>query len=262
MFAAKDLFMNEHCFFDGELALREDIFLLSAEEAFHAFHVLRLKTGDTVMLFNGKGLLAKALITRIDKKACAVKIIETNAIIPDQHKSVLCFSPLKRREKNEWILEKATEIGVSEIYLFISEHTERTLLNYERLEKIVLSAAKQSMNPYLPLIHPLIPLSDLITKSRSIIAEKYIAWCGAALEQHLSGYLDKKGSNMILIGPEGGFAKEEVQMAVDNGFAMVSLGKTRLRTETACVFAAVLMKTGLCDMQAAILFPDNNNTIM
>lgn len=229
--------------------------ILSEEESLHAVRVLRLKTGDEINLTDGKGGLFTGKITESDPKKCALKIISklpVSSSRPPAHLH-LVVAPTKSIDRYEWFLEKATEIGVSEITPVICEHSERKILNIERLEKILIAAMKQSLNLYLPRLNPLIKFQEFIISSgrneeekNKAILQKFIAHSDnpgqTAIDylpsgHHLKNCYEKGRDVVILIGPEGDFSEEELWLAKEKGFAEVSLGKQRFRTETAAIIA-------------------------
>ncbi|MDD4822074.1 MAG: 16S rRNA (uracil(1498)-N(3))-methyltransferase [Bacteroidales bacterium] len=209
---------------------------LPDEEAQHCIRVLRMTEGDEILLTDGKGSFYKALIRTAHPKHCKIEIVET--ITPDPLWNVkieVAVAPTKNMDRMEWFTEKATEIGIDKIIPILCDHSERKALKEERLEKIAVSAMKQSMKPVLPEIQPLTPLDKLI--STPFDGQKFIAHCYKEDKTELKDAYQKGSNALILIGPEGDFSEKEVEKAIQNGFVPVSLGRSRLRTETAALVA-------------------------
>lgn len=202
----------------------------------HIIGVLRMKTGDLISITDGKGNRYTAMIANESKKACTVKIESKDVFEEPKHQTILAISLLKNANRFEWFLEKATEIGVKEIVPLICERTEKQSFRYDRMQQIVISAMLQSQQLYLPVLHQPQSFSNVINQSYAEI--QVIAHCISDDNKidfrNISG-----GPFLILIGPEGDFTLKEVQAANEKGFRSVSLGNTRLRTETAGI-AAVL----------------------
>jgi 16S rRNA (uracil1498-N3)-methyltransferase len=197
---------------------------LSQEESKHATKVLRKKTGDLIHLTNGKGLMAQGEISDTAGKTVQVSLIEIHLQTPKPYSLDLYVAPTKMNDRYEWFLEKATEIGLSSVTPIICDQSERKVIKAERYEKVLLSAMKQSLQAYLPLLHPAISLKK-------------------CLDQDISGEtalnsLDLKNKKLsIFIGPEGDFSLSEIKKAIEKGCKPVSFGNTRLRTETAALYA-------------------------
>ncbi len=231
--------------------------VLPEEESQHAVKVLRLQVGDKIELVDGLGGYYKAIITNPHHKHCGFDIVETqNEFGKRNYKLHIAIAPTKNIERLEWFMEKATEIGIDEITPIICRFSERKILKAERLDKIIVSASKQSVKAYFPKINPLTTFEELMKNHHA--SQKFIAHCYTSPPTPLQGergadgmdieesFTDKrlfqseikKSSDvLILIGPEGDFSKEEVQKAIALGFIPVSLGESRLRTETAGVVA-------------------------
>lgn len=209
---------------------------LSAEESKHAIKVLRMGTGDRVQIVDGKGGFYEGEIMEAHPKNCTLRILHTEKDFGKKDFRLhIAIAPTKNIDRYEWFLEKSTEIGIDEITPFISEHSERKVIKPERLEKILVSAMKQSVKAYLPILNPLTTFKDLLTGSNA--GSKFIAHCNEAEKEHLKNVLSKGDDVLVLIGPEGDFSHGEVEMAKANGFKEISLGTARLRTETAGVVA-------------------------
>ncbi|WP_319589935.1 16S rRNA (uracil(1498)-N(3))-methyltransferase [uncultured Draconibacterium sp.] len=210
--------------------------ILNETESKHAIRVLRLNEGDQIELIDGKGGFYRARITDANPKKCKLSIIDSQTEFgkKDFHLHI-AIAPTKNIDRTEWFLEKCTEIGIDEITPLLSEHSERKVIKPERLEKILVSAMKQSVKAYLPKLNELTKFSDLLQQATE--TKKYIAHCNEGEKPHLKNVI-KSGENvLILIGPEGDFSPEEVDMALQSGFNAISLGDARLRTETAGVVA-------------------------
>ena len=209
----------------------ESEIVLSKEESKHATKVLRKKEGDILNFTDGKGGFYKAEITVADTKKCRLQIISSEQK-PKQHNYHLHISiaPTKNMDRYEWFLEKATEIGIDEITPIICKHSERKVLKTERCNRILLSAMKQSLKFHLPKLNEAIILNDFL--KQDFEGNKYIAHCTDGNKIELRE--EKKAiKTIILIGPEGDFSTNEIDMALQNQFKAVSLGTSRLRTETA-----------------------------
>jgi 16S rRNA (uracil1498-N3)-methyltransferase len=222
-----------HLFYANDIV--SDYYNLTGEEARHCLKVLRLKKNDTVNLTDGKGNLYTALVDDINQKECSLKINGRSTeekFVPVIH---IAVSPTKSIERFEWFLEKATEIGVGIITPLICERTERMVLKQERLRKIMISAMKQSFRAWLPELREAIRFDKLIALAEE--QSKLIAVCEGS-NRKMMKEANSKGSNVIiLIGPEGDFTKNEIENAIDADFSPVSLGNSRLRTETAAIVA-------------------------
>lgn len=209
---------------------------MNETESKHAVRVLRLSNGDMIQLVDGKGNFYEATIVDAHPKRCQLKITSK---IPEYNKRGhylhLAVAPTKNIDRFEWFLEKATEIGIDEITPLLCEHSERKIIKQERLEKVIISAMKQSIKAYLPKLNPLTSLQELFLTSSPF--RKFIAHCYERDKRELKNEVEGSNSNLIVIGPEGDFSEKEVNLALENGFTPVSLGNSRLRTETAGVVA-------------------------
>ncbi|MEI6753876.1 MAG: 16S rRNA (uracil(1498)-N(3))-methyltransferase [Paludibacter sp.] len=212
------------------------ITILSEEESQHAVKVLRLQTGDEIAVVDGVGGYYKARITNPHPKHCGFEIVETNTHFGKRnYKLHIAIAPTKNIERLEWFIEKATEIGIDEITPVICRYSERKFVKEERLEKIIVSAAKQSVKAYFPVLNPVCTFEELLKNHAA--SQKFIAHCYDDEKKLLQNEIKKASDVLILIGPEGDFSKEEVQNAILKGFVPVSLGDSRLRTETAGIVA-------------------------
>lgn len=213
---------------------------LPDEEAAHAIRVLRMKTGDELSLTDGKGCFYRAEIDEITHKHCIARITETLPQAPlwTGHLHI-AMAPTKNMDRTEWFVEKATEIGFDELTFLNCKYSERKVIKTERIAKIMVSAIKQSLKARLPILNEMTDFGKFIT--RPFDGQKYIAHCYEG-EKPLLKNLVRKGENaLVLIGPEGDFSEEEVQKAIANGFTPISLGRSRLRTETAALVACHIL---------------------
>lgn len=215
---------------------------LPDEESLHAVRVLRLAQGDDIYLIDGKGSFYHAVVSVTTSRKCCYDVME---ILPQSKPwnahIHLAMAPTKNIDRVEWMAEKATEIGFDELSFLNCRFSERRMVKCGRIEKIVISAVKQSRKAWKPIVNEMIDFGDFISKPRDGI--KCIAHCYEEVEKtdlfdllHSSNALHGEDIT-ILIGPEGDFSIEEVRMAMDKGYVSVSLGECRLRTETACLFA-------------------------
>ena len=229
-------------FYAPEISLPR--YTLPEEESKHCVRVLRMTVGDELHLTDGKGNMYRCKVVSDNVKRCEVEMVET---WPEYERMsyglTMCVAPTKNIDRFEWFLEKATEIGISEVYPLECDHSERRQIKLEREEKVITAAVKQSLKAYHPVLHDLTSVRDII--AMDFEGEKYIAHCDSSFgERPYLGNLVKKGANtLILIGPEGDFSKEEINFALQNGFKAISLGRERLRTETAAVVATTVVAT-------------------
>lgn len=208
--------------------------LLNQSESNHAIRVLRLKPGNPLQVIDGRGSLYHCEVKQVEQKLCELQINKVQTAAPPPAKITIALAPPKNTDRLEWFLEKATEIGADEIIPFTAEHSERRKLRPERLEKIIVAATKQSQRLFLPNLQPLTNFKEILNHPAE---NKYIAHCyPSGNKKELFGAA-KSGSTLILIGPEGDFSQEEVELAVEHNFMEVSLGQNRLRTETAAILA-------------------------
>ena len=211
-------------------------FELPLEEAQHCMRVLRLKERDEIQLTDGLGHFFKAVITIASPKHCKVEILETTTQdLPWKNQIHIALAPTKNMDRNEWFAEKATEIGINQISFLNCRYSERKEIKIERIEKILISAMKQSQKATLPKLQGMTDFKLFI--SRHFDGQKFIAHCDPGEKMLLSHAYNKGQNALVLIGPEGDFSKEEVAWAIKNGFQPVSLGESRLRTETAALTA-------------------------
>ncbi len=209
---------------------------LEGEEAHHCTQVLRKKTGDNLTFTDGKGKFYEGGIIETTKHSCTLQI---NKEWDAEHKRPfylqIAIAPTKNMDRLEWFVEKATEIGIDSITPILCERSERKVVRTDRLEKIAIAAMKQSLKASLPSIQELIPLEKFISQAAD--SQKFIAYVNEHHPAHLKDICLKAQNAVVLIGPEGDFTAREIQLAQENGYQPVSLGKSRLRTETAGVAA-------------------------
>lgn len=213
---------------------------LPEEEAQHCVRVLRLTAGDEINLTDGKGNFYRAEISVATHKRCLVNIKETIYQEPlwDGHLHI-AMAPTKNMDRNEWFAEKATEIGFDELTFLNCRFSERKVIKTERIEKILVSAIKQSLKARLPRLNEMTDFCTFIEKDFK--GQKFIALCYEGEKPLLKDVLTKGEDALVLIGPEGDFSEEEVKKAIEKGFVPISLGKSRLRTETAALVACHTM---------------------
>ena len=213
-------------------------YTLNETESKHCIRVLRLKENDKISLIDGKGGFYKAVIKDAHQKHCSVEIVEKQQNYGKKDYYLhIAIAPTKNIDRLEWFLEKCTEIGIDEITPIITYHSERKVVKHERLMKIIVSAVKQSQKAYVPVLNEAVSWKDFLKNNKDFSGEKYIAHCYEEDKKQLSKEYSEQNNVLIAIGPEGDFSTEEVQNAIDNNFAPVSLGNSRLRTETAGVVA-------------------------
>ena len=206
------------------------------EESRHIMKVLRKKEGDVLHLTNGKGWIFTTEVISAQTKSCVGRITASEKQKPLPYSLHLAVAPTKMNDRYEWFLEKATEIGISEITPVICEHSERKVFKNERFERVIQSALKQSLHAYFPVLHEPLAFSDFLKEK--LPQEKFIAHCEETSDKNLlSKELKPQTEVLVLIGPEGDFSSEEIIAAKEAGFKAVSLGNSRLRTETAAVVA-------------------------
>jgi len=213
--------------------------VLDEDTSKHVVQVLRMKVEEQLNLTDGKGHLLTCSITDDNKKHCTVEIKESNYKEPTTRNVSIAISLLKNTNRFEWFLEKATEIGVSEMIPLICERTEKEKFRQDRLQGILISAMLQSQQCWLPVLNEPIDFKKMIKQPRE--GEKFIAHCDEANKQSLHLHIDSSAHQLICIGPEGDFTPAEIELALQHQFIAVTLGETRLRTETAGIVAATLL---------------------
>ncbi|GAA0885162.1 16S rRNA (uracil(1498)-N(3))-methyltransferase [Sphingobacterium siyangense subsp. cladoniae] len=235
-------------FFTPDLNPSLENFILSEEESKHAIRVLRMDTGDRLHLIDGRGGLYEAQIIDPHPKRTVLTIlnVEEEFQRPKYHLHI-AVGPTKNIDRIEWFLEKATEVGIQEITPVICEHSERKEVKLDRLNKVVVAAMKQSLKAYLPKLNPAVSFKQFLREIPTEGVQKAIAHCVDAEKKYLNQVLDPAQHYIILIGPEGDFSEEEIDLALQMGFHPISLGEARLRTETAAL--ATCMEVSLLNRQ-------------
>jgi 16S rRNA (uracil1498-N3)-methyltransferase len=243
-------------FYKEDIDLTTTNVVLDEDTSKHVVQVLRMQNGEQLQLTNGKGNLFTAAIIDNNRKKCTVKVIKTANEPRSTNNISIAISLIKKNTRFEWFLEKATEIGVTEIIPLICERTEKTNFKMERMKSILVSAMLQSQQCWLPVLHQPAPFKKLLEGFKTLqeleMQQKFIAHCE---DEHNKQPLTNKLINqstpeitgtfrnkLILIGPEGDFTKNEIELALQNNFIPVALGETRLRTETAGIVAATILK--------------------
>lgn len=224
---------------------------LPMDEALHALRVLRLKSGDEMFLMDGEGNFFRAEVTIAATKRCMYEIKETLPQEKGWKGSLhIAIAPTKMMDRIEWFSEKATEVGIDEITFLNCKFSERKVMRTVRLDKIVISAVKQSRKPWKPKLNAMMSFKDFVTAPRS--GRKYIAHCHDEIERkdfftevYPLSQLEDGDDVTVLIGPEGDFSSDEVMLAMDNGYESVTLGTSRLRTETAALAATMMAQLAL-----------------
>lgn len=213
---------------------------LTPEESQHALKVLRLRVGDAIEVTDGKGTLARAELTSDEKRNAGFRIIESHTIPKRTPSTHLAIAPTKNIDRMEWLVEKCTEIGIDKITFLRCKTSERPSVPLERLQKLALSAMKQSRQAWLPELTDMTAFSDFICSVTE--AQRFIAYVDASNPDLLSKLVKPEGDQVLLIGPEGDFTKEELDLAIEHGFNKVSLGPNRLRTETAGLVGLLMIR--------------------
>jgi len=225
-----------HLFYTPDIQPTHPQYFLSEEESKHAIRVLRLNVGDEVQLIDGRGGLYAAEIKDAHPKRTILQINSVKLEFNKRnHYLHIAIAPTKNIERLEWFLEKATEIGIDEISLIVCQRSERKEAKTDRLNKIITAAIKQSLKAYHPILNEPEPLTKLLT--REFDGQKFIAHCEAGDKVNLKEAIIPGGKYLILIGPEGDFTPKEIEDALSNGFKAITLGESRLRTETAALEA-------------------------
>ncbi|MES2454391.1 MAG: 16S rRNA (uracil(1498)-N(3))-methyltransferase [Bacteroidota bacterium] len=224
-----------HVFYTPDIS--SDEYVLNEEESKHCIKVLRLGAGALVYLIDGRGGRYKAQIIGESKRNVQLKVVEFHQDQKRQHHLHIAVAPTKNIDRIEWFLEKATEIGIEEITPLICDRSERKTVKEDRLQKIITSAVKQSLQAYHPILRPQTDFKDFIKQDHSD-AIRMVAHCIENEEkQYISQLAVPKQKYTLLIGPEGDFTPQEIKLALDHNFAPLTLGNTRLRTETAALAA-------------------------
>ena len=226
-----------HIFYTPDIETSHE---LPEEEAAHALRVLRLQPGDEVMLTDGKGNFHRARISLAAHKRCLVDLLETLPQPPlwSGHLHI-ALAPTKNMDRTEWFAEKATEIGIDELTFLNCRYSERKVLKTERIAKILISAVKQSLKARVPRLNEMTDFQTFVRQPFQ--GQKFIAHCYEGGKTPLKDAVRKGEEAVVLIGPEGDFSEEEVRLAEEAGFIPVSLGPSRLRTETAALVACHIL---------------------
>lgn len=227
-------------FYAPEITVPE--YTLEPEESKHCVRVLRLGEGDAVNITDGRGNIYRCRIVQADPRRCRVRVENTERDFePIPYRLVMAVAPTKNTDRFEWFLEKAAEIGVSEIIPLDCARSERRRLNTERGNKVLISAMKQSLKARLPLLHEPVSFAEAVRMPFG--GRRYIAHCDRTLDKrlYLPSAIERGGEAMIFIGPEGDFSPEEIALAAECGCIPVTLGPQRLRTETAAMVAVSMV---------------------
>ena len=244
---------EERYFYVPDAATRQT---LPDDEAIHAVRVLRLSAGDEIVLMDGQGTFYDAIVTETTQKQCSYTIKATLPQQPQWPGRVhLAVAPTKMMERTEWLVEKATEIGIDELSFLDCQFSERRIVKLPRIEKIVVSAVKQSRKAWMPVLNEMIPFGTFIRQPRE--GRKYIAHCYEEIPRtYLFDELRNPSNETdatVLIGPEGDFSFDEVRQAVEAGYTSVHLGTSRLRTETAGLSAVMMMQLSKSNYKSQII---------
>lgn len=235
-------FMALPFFYSSEINTGITDLMLNEETSKHVVQVLRMEVGEQLQLTDGKGGLFTAEIANEHKKKTSVKILSSSSIEPPRKKISIAISLIKNTSRFEWFLEKATEIGINEIVPLLCKRTEKQHFRFDRMNGILISAMLQSQQAWLPVLHEPVRFDELVMKQVNDY-KKYIAHCLPSGNKQSLHHPSASASNcQIIIGPEGDFTHEEIEQALHNHFIPVSLGETRLRTETAGIVAACLLR--------------------
>lgn len=217
-------------------SIPENHFFLDADESRHCVKVLRKQEGDTITVVDGKGNFYHARITDANPRQCAFSVEERRAEEVKNFQIHIAIAPTKNADRLEWFIEKAVEMGIDEVSLLICENAERKKLKTDRLERKAVSAMKQSLKATLPAIHQPVPFTEFIQQARPE-QQKFVAFVSDAPTPHLFHAAPPASQYIVLIGPEGDFTPEEIRLSRQQGYQSVSLGQSRLRTETAGIVA-------------------------
>lgn len=241
---AGHFFMALPFFYSESFDATQQLITLNEETSKHVVQVLRMQAGEHLNLTDGKGNLLTAQITDAHKKHCVVKIQTTNFTPQAPRKTTIAVSLVKNASRFEWFLEKATEIGITEIIPLLCDRTERQHFRYDRMKGILVSAMLQSQQTWMPVLHEPMKFEEALRLTPpSDEVSKLIAHCDETERTPFSNFQINQFANcIILIGPEGDFTTAEIDTAIAEGYKPVMLGETRLRTETAAVVAATLIK--------------------
>ncbi len=218
--------------------ITENSLLLTEDDHRHCSKVLRKKVGDQITVTDGSGYKYSCVISEIHRNQTELEILGKEQISSDRPTISIAIAPTKNMSRFEWFLEKSTEIGIDKVYPILTKYSERKVLKTERCKKVILSAMKQSQQFSLPVLHELQSWKEFVKKEYS--GHKYIAYVDIE-NNPLAKQYNGKEEVLLLIGPEGDFSKEEIEQAFANGFKAVSLGRNRLRTETAAIVGTQIL---------------------
>ena len=235
LFLKQESNFSMQLFYNPEINTETEHFTFDREESKHIIKVLRKKDGDNLFVTNGLGLLFVTEITLASDSKCTVRIVSVETAEKPKYHLHLAVAPTKMNDRYEWFLEKATEIGVSEITPIICDHSERKHIKTDRFDKILQSAMKQSLHYLLPKLNEPIAFKDFIKRPQNGVL--CLAHCEETDKKSLKSILNPNEDLTILIGPEGDFSEKEIKLALESKYIPVSLGNTRLRTETAAIVA-------------------------
>lgn len=223
-------------FFNPNISASDTKIVFSKDESRHITKVLRKKENDLLHITNGLGIIFEVKLSNVTPKQCLASILKANEHPPLPYRLHMVVAPTKLNDRFEWFLEKATEIGVTDITPVLCEHSERRHIKPERFERILQSAMKQSLKAWMPKLHPIVSFRAFVQKENSSEI-KCIAHCETSEKESLKHLVQPGQSVCILIGPEGDFSSEEINEAIKKQFLPIHLGKSRLRTETAAIVA-------------------------
>ncbi len=223
-------------FYDPNIRTSDTGIVFSKDESRHISKVLRKKENDILHITNGLGTIFEVKLSVVTPKQCLASILKADEHPPLPYRLHMVVAPTKRNDRFEWFLEKATEIGVTDITPILCEHSERRQIKPERFERILQSAMKQSLKEWIPKLHPIVSFKEFI-QMENTAEVKCIAHCETSEKESLKHLLQPGQSVCILIGPEGDFSSEEINEATKKQFLPIHLGKSRLRTETAGIVA-------------------------
>lgn len=214
--------------------------ILNEEESRHCAQVLRLKVGQLIQITNGSGSLFSAELIEVNHKKCVIALINEEVFVKPENFSLhIAIAPTKNMDRMEWFVEKAVELGIDEITPIICARSERKEIKIERLKKVAISAMKQSLKFFLPIINEPISFQNFTRANNA--NQKFLCFSEAKSNENLNAYETNRAHNTILIGPEGDFTGDEIKNALDFGFLPINLGQSRLRTETAAIHAVSII---------------------
>ncbi len=228
-------------FYIGEIDIMNDELVLDESNSRHAVSVLRMQEGAALYVTDGKGHLINAVIIDNHKKKCRLRVTGSSSTAEGARRTAIAISLIKNPVRFEWFLEKATEIGVTDIFPLHCQRTEKQHYRQDRMHNVLVSALLQSRQTWLPLLHEPMKYMEIVKQDK--FGQKFIAHCLEENKKQLDqSMIDATASRLILIGPEGDFTLSEIEQALQCGFVPITLGETRLRTETAGIVASVLLK--------------------